>query len=412
MRRKDDLVIGLDVGTTKVCAIVAEKGDNGDVRIIGMGMSPSNGLRKGVVVNMESTIGSIGRAIEKAEEMSDVEINSVFAGIAGGHIDSFNSRACIPITRSSGEILESDIQKALSAARATYIPIDREVVHAIPQGFLVDGHEVGKDPRGMSGMRLEAKVHIITGAITSAQNIILCINRAGFAVEDIVLEPLASALAVLTEEEKESGVLLIDIGGGTTDYVVFTGGAIRHSNVLSLGGDHLTNDIAIVLKIPMSKAEEIKKEYASAGRENVGESDEIAVRCGVGQPNRIISRKELCDIAHSRMDEIFSLIMREIHKSGYERRISSGVVLTGGASLLPGSVRMAADIFDMPVRMGSPMGVSGLVEVLDNPIFATGVGLSKFGSHWRSSAMESRFKGRHLFSRVLERMSDWFGEKL
>lgn len=412
MRRDDDIFIGLDVGTTKVCAVVAEKGNNGDVRVIGMGTSPSNGLRKGIVVNMESTIDSIGRAVTKAEEMSDVEINSVFAGIAGGHIESFNSRACVPITRSSGEIVGRDIQRSISAAKATYIPIDREVLHAIPQGFLVDGHEVGKDPRGMTGMRLEAKIHIITGAITSAQNIIMCINRAGFEVEDIVLEPLASAIAVLSEEEKNSGVLLIDIGGGTTDFVIFSGGTIQYSNVLSLGGDHLTNDIAVVMKIPISKAEEIKKEYARASTDEVGEAEEIAVGCGVGRGNRTVSRRELCEIAQSRMEEVFDLVKREVQKSGHDRLITSGVVLTGGASLLPGSVRMAAGIFDMPVRMGSPVGVSGLVEVLDNPIFATGIGLSKFGAYWRSKEIEGRFKGRNLFAKVLERMNDWFSDRL
>jgi len=318
----------------------------------------------------------------------------------------------VPITRSSGEIVDNDIQQSLTAAKATFIPIDREVLHAIPQCFLVDGHDVGKDPRGMTGMRLEAKIHIITGAITSAQNIIMCINRAGFEVEDIVLEPLASAIAVLTEEEKKSGVLLIDIGGGTTDFVVFSGGTIQYSNVLSLGGDHLTNDISVVMKIPMSKAEEIKKEHARASIDEVGDAEEIAVRCGIGRSSRILSRRELCEISQSRMEELFELVKREVERSGYDRMITSGVVLTGGASLLPGSARMAAEIFDMPVRMGSPMGVTGLVEVLDNPIFATGVGLSKFGSHWRQTEMESRFKGRNLFSKVLERMHEWFSQRL
>lgn len=412
MANKNDFVVGLDIGTTKICAVVAQKDSNdGDTpRVIGVGITPSYGLRKGVVVNLESTIDSIEKAIELAEDMARVEIQSVFAGIAGGHIKSFNSRGTVPITHKDNEINSDDVNRVISMAKAISIPIDREVIHTIPQEFIVDGQGSIKDPRGMSGVRLEAEVHIVTGAITSAQNIVKCINRAGFEVEDIVLQPLASSMATLTQEEKDSGVILIDIGGGTTDVVLYLNGAVRHTYVLSLGGDHLTNDIAIGLKIPIGKAEEIKKRFGCARVSMVGEDEEFMLPGVIGRAATRMNRRQLVEIIELRMEEIFDLVKQDIERTGYGELISSGVVLTGGTSLLKGSVEMAQDLFGVPVHLGVPRGVTGLVEVLDSPIYSTGVGLSQYGLKYRERGSPSRFKGRNIFTKVIQRMAEWVGE--
>ena len=409
-RSGKNIVVGLDVGTTKICAAVAEIDRDNRIRIIGIGSSPSHGLRKGVVVNVESTVDSIGRAIDEAEEMSGVEIHSVFAGIAGGHIQSLNSRGVIAIARDSNEITQEDIDRAVNAAKAISIPMDREVIHTIPQGFVVDGQNGIKDPRGMSGARLEVDVHIITGAITSAQNIVNCVNRSGFEVEDIVLEPLASSIATLTQEEKDSGVILMDIGGGTTDFVVFTDGAIRHTDILSVGGDHVTNDISIGLKIPLGKAEAIKKKFGSTLSKNIKDSEEFAVPGVVGRSASNMRRKDLAEIIEMRMEEVFSLVYREIEKTGLLDLIGSGVVLTGGASLMPGSLELASHMFKLPARLGKPRDVSGLVEVLDSPIFATGVGLTQYGFRYRELGGSAQLKGRRVFTQIVDRMKNWVGD--
>lgn len=409
-RSGKNIVVGLDVGTTKICAAVAEMDRDRRIRIIGIGTSPSHGLRKGVVVNVESTIESIGRAIDEAEEMSGVEIHSVFAGIAGGHIKSMNSRGVVSISREANEISQADIDRAVNAAKAISIPMDREVIHTIPQGYVVDGQDGIKDPRGMSGTRLEVEVHIITGAITSAQNIINSINRAGFEVEDIVLEPLASSIATLTQEEKDSGVILIDIGGGTSDFVVFTDGAIRHTDILAVGGDHVTNDISIGLKIPIGKAEEIKKKFGCALTELVKESEEFVLPGIVGRAASSMRRRDLAEIIQARMEEVFVLIKREVEKTGYLNLIGSGVVLTGGASLLPGTLDMASKIFQLPTRLGKPRDVSGLVEVLDSPIFATGVGLAQYGFRYRDEGGDHQLQGRNLFNKIFGRMKKMVGD--
>ncbi len=409
-RSGKNIVVGLDVGTTKICAAVAEIDRDNRIRIIGIGSSPSHGLRKGVVVNVESTVDSIGRAIDEAEEMSGVEIHSVFAGIAGGHIQSLNSRGVIAIARDSNEITQEDIDRAVNAAKAISIPMDREVIHTIPQGFVVDGQDGIKDPRGMSGARLEVDVHIITGAITSAQNIVNCVNRAGFEVEDIVLEPLASSIATLTQEEKDSGVILIDIGGGTSDFVVFTNGAIRHTDILAVGGDHVTNDISIGLKIPLGKAEAIKKKFGSTLSKNIKESEEFVVPGVVGRSASNMRRKDLAEIIEMRMEEVFSLVYREIDKTGLFDLIGSGIVLTGGASLMPGSLELASHIFKLPARLGKPRDVSGLVEVLDSPIFATGVGLTQYGFRYRELGGSAQLKGRKVFTQIVDRMKNWVGD--
>lgn len=408
--KKKDFVVGLDIGTTKICAIVAEK-DQGNVpRVIGVGITPSYGLRKGVVVNLESTIDSVEKAIELAEDMARVEIQSVFAGIAGGHIKSFNSRGTVPITHKDNEITNDDVNRVISMAKAISIPIDREVIHTIPQEFLVDGQGGIKDPRGMSAVRLEAEVHIVTGAITSAQNIVKSIHRAGFEVEDIVLQPLASSLTTLTQEEKDSGVILVDIGGGTTDVVLYLDGAVRHTHVLSIGGDNVTNDIAVGLKIPIPKAEEIKKRFGCARVSMVDENEEFILPGVIGRAASRMQRKQLIEIIEMRMEEIFDLIKQDIERTSYGEFISSGVVLTGGTSLLKGSVEMAEDIFGVPVRLGIPRGVTGLVEVLDSPIYSTGVGLAQYGFKYRDTKKPGRFKGRNIFSKVIKRMTEWVGE--
>lgn len=410
MANKNDFVVGLDIGTTKICAVVAEMDEKNIPRVTGVGITPSYGLRKGVVVNLESTIDSIEKVIELAEDMARVEIQSVFAGIAGGHIKSFNSRGTVPITHKDNEITGDDVNRAISMAKAISIPMDREVIHTIPQEFIVDGQGGIKDPRGMSGVRLEAEVHIVTGAITSAQNIVKSINRAGLEVEDIVLQPLASSMTTLTQEEKDSGVILIDIGGGTSDVVLYMNGAVRHTYVLNVGGDNITNDVAIGLKIPIGKAEEIKKKFGCARSGMVDDNEEFMLPGVIGRAATRMQRKQLVEIIEMRMEEVFDLVKQDIERTGYGEYISSGIVLTGGTSLLKGSVEMAQDIFGVPVRLGTPRGVTGLVEVLDSPIYSTGVGLAQYGLKYREKGSPSRFKGRNIFTKLIQRMTEWVGE--
>ena len=410
-RNKDqNIIVGLDIGTTKICAVVAEEDKDGKQRVIGIGTSPSNGLRKGIVVNIESTVESITRAIEAAEEMSSIEICSVFAGIAGSHIKSFNSSGVIPIAHDDGEINKEDMHRAIEAAKAISIPLDREVIHVIPQEYTVDGQEGIKDPLGMYGVKLEANVHVVTAAVTSAQNVIKCITTAGFEVEDIVLEPLASSIATLTKDEKESGVILIDIGGGTTDFVVFTEGVIRYADVLGVGGINVTNDISVGLKIPIAKAEETKKRFGCAFLPSVDDSEEFMVPGVVGRKSDSMRRRDLAEIVQMRMEEIFVILKKEIKKSGYSDKIGAGIVLTGGASLLSGSIELAQNVFNVPVRIGRPKNMTGLVEVLDSPIYATGVGLAQYGFSYRVQNKDMDFRGRNIFSKVFRRMKDWYSE--
>lgn len=410
MGRDGDIIVGLDIGTTKICAIVAESDKQGHQRVIGIGSTPSKGLRKGVVVDLESTVESIGKAIEAAEEMTNIEIESVFSGIAGGHIKGFNSRGVIPVSGEGGEISDDDIKRVIDSAKAISIPMDREVIHVIPQDFIVDGHDGVKDPKGMTGVRLEAEVHIVTGAIASAQNIIKSINRAGIEVEDIVLEPLASSMATLTDDDKKGGVVLIDVGGGTTDVVVYVNGAIRHTDVFSVGGDHITNDIAIALKIPISKAEDIKKKYGCATTSMVKPNEEFIVPGIVGRGANGMPRKILAEIIQMRIEELFSLVKEEIKKTGLSEYIGSGVVITGGTALLAGIAETAKHIFDVPVRIGKPREVAGLMEILDSPIYSTGVGLVLYGARHRNENEIGRFKGRNIFGKITQRMRDWVEE--
>ncbi len=406
MSRKNGLVVGLDIGTSKVCAIVGEMTERG-VEVIGVGSHLSQGLRKGVVINIESTVESIKKAVKEAELMAGCEINSVFTGIAGGHIKGFNSHGIVAVKNK--EVSERDVERVIDAAKAVAIPMDREVLHILPQDYIIDEQDGIKEPLGMSGVRLEAKVHIVTGAVTSAQNIIKCCNRTGLNVADIVLEPLASAEAVLSSEEKELGVALVDMGGGTTDIALFHDGVVKHTAVLAIGGNHLTSDIAAGLRTPIGEAEKIKQRYGYARTNMVTRDERVEVPSVGGRNSRTISRQILCEIIEPRLDEIFQLIRREIAKSGYDGSLASGVVMTGGSTLLPGMVEMAEDVMGMPARLGLPIHVGGLVDVISSPIYATGVGLVLYGMK-RQEKNFFRVREDNIFGKVRGRMVDWLGE--
>ncbi|ACM19147.1 cell division protein FtsA [Geotalea daltonii FRC-32] len=406
--RRDNLIVGLDIGTTKICAIVGNLTEEG-IDIVGIGTSPSRGLRKGVVINIESTVASIRKAVEEAELMAGCEIKSVYAGIAGGHIKGFNSQGVIAIK--NREVCAEDVKRVIDAAKAIAIPMDREVIHILPQEFIIDDQDGIREPLGMSGVRLEAKVHIVTGAVASAQNIIKSCNRAGLDVADIVLEQLASSEAVLSADEKELGVALIDVGGGTTDIAIFVDGAIKHTSVLSLGGNHLTNDIAVGLRTPMAEAEKIKQKYGCCLASLVGKDETIEVPSVGGRKPRVLSRQLLAEILEPRVEEIFTLVNREIVKSGYEDMIASGVVITGGSTILEGMPELAEQVFNLPVRRGLPQRIGGLVDVVNSPAYATGVGLVVYGSknvgvHEFPSAQSEE----SIFRKVSGRMKEWFSE--
>ena len=408
--RKDTLIVGLDIGTTKICAIVGNVTEEG-IDIVGIGTSPSRGLRKGVVINIESTVASIRKAVEEAELMAGCEIKSVYAGIAGGHIKGFNSQGIIAIK--NREVSTEDVKRVIDAAKAIAIPMDREVIHILPQEFIIDDQDGIREPLGMSGVRLEAKVHIVTGAVASAQNIIKSCNRAGLDVADIVLEQLASSEAVLSAEEKELGVALVDIGGGTTDIAIFIDGAIKHTSVLSLGGNQMTNDIAVGLRTPMAEAEKIKQKYGCCLSSMVGKDETIEVPSVGGRKPRVLSRQLLAEILEPRVQEIFDLVNRELIKSGYEDVIASGVVITGGSTILEGMPELAEQVFNLPVRRGVPTNIGGLIDVVNSPVYATGVGLVVYGS--KNATVEfpthsTKNNDDTLFRRVARRMKEWFGE--
>ena len=407
MSRKDDLLVGLDIGTTKICAVVAERSEGG-VDVIGIGTHPSRGLRKGVVVDIDATVASIKHAVEEAELMADCEISSVYAGIAGGHIRAFNSHGVVAVK--DQEVGENDVKRVIDAAKAVAIPMHREVIHVIPQEFIIDDQDGIREPLGMSGVRLEAKIHIVTAAVTSAQNIVKCANKAGLNVVDIVLEPLASAEAVLADDERDLGVCLIDIGGGTTDIAVFADGSIKNTSVLGLGGYHVTNDIAVGLRTPFDEAERIKKRFGSASARFLGSDDVITVPSVGGRRPREVSRKILCEIIEPRVDEVLSLARQELVKAGLDERIPSGVVLTGGCSALDGIGELTEEIFEAPVRRGLPTRVGGLQDVVHGPMYATGVGLVLYGASQGRGRPVSRFRIRDdsIFRRVKQRMRDWF----
>ena len=368
--------VGLDIGTTKISAIIAEMDpETRDIKIVGVGLSPSEGLRRGVVVNLEKTVASIARAVEEAERMAGVQVKGVFAGIAGDHIRSINSRGVIAVSRRDNEISQADVDRVVDAAKAVAIPMDREIIHVIPQEFIVDDQDGIKDPIGMSGVRLEAEVHIITGAVTSAKNICKSITRAGLKVHDLVLEPLASSHAVLGPDERDLGVVLLDMGGGTTDVAVFYEGSIRHTAIVPLGGASVTNDIAIGMRTPIDQAEKIKIEHGCALASMVGPLEKLVVTGVGGRGDKEIPRAQLASMIEPRMEEIFALSNREVKKNHFADLLGAGVVLTGGTSLPPGAVELAEQIFEMPVRRGVPSGLSGLMENVRDPRYSTGVGL-------------------------------------
>jgi cell division protein FtsA len=394
--KKENIIVGLDVGTTKISAIVGEVGDNG-VEIIGIGTQPSRGMRKGVVINIDATVESIRKAVEEAELMAGAQITSVYCAIAGSHIRGFNSHGIVAVK--NREVQESDVKRVLDAARAVAIPMDREVLHVLPQEYIVDEQDGIMEPLGMSGVRLEAKVHIVTAAVTSTQNIIRCCNRTGLEVKDIVLGQLAASEAVLIPDEKELGAVLVDIGGGTTDLVVFSQGAVRQTAVFGLGGNHLTNDIAVGLRTPLVESEKIKTKYGCALTAMVKKEEMIEVPSVGGRRSRSLSRQILAEIIEPRMEEIFSLVHREILKSGYENLIPSGVVLAGGTASLEGLPELVEQIFNLPVRRGYPAGVGGLMDVVNNPMYATGVGLVLYGKRYGSEG-RVRNSERGLFGKM------------
>ncbi|MBA4396586.1 MAG: cell division protein FtsA [Syntrophus sp. (in: bacteria)] len=406
MARKSNVIVGLDLGTTKTCVIVGEITPQG-IDIIGIGSHPSEGLRKGVVVNIDSTVEAIKRAVEEAEHMSGCRISAVYAGIAGGHIKGQNSLGIVAVK--GREVDDEDLQRAVVAAKAIAIPSDREILHTLPQNFIVDDQDGIRDPVGMSGVRLEAKVHIVTGAATSIQNIVKSVNRVGLEIHEIVLEQIASSEAVLSNDEKDLGVALIDIGGGTTDIAVFTEGSIKHTAVLPVGGNFLTSDIATGLRTPITEAEKIKIKYGCAFGALISKDEMIEVPSVGGREPREVSRQILGRIVEPRMEEILTMAYKEIVKSGYEDILAAGIVLTGGAALLEGITEQAEQIFNMPVRRGRPTGFGGLTDVVNSPMYATGVGLIFYGSRHLSKATLTT-KGGGFFGDILKKIKKWFLE--
>ncbi|WJW75002.1 cell division protein FtsA [Thiohalobacter sp. IOR34] len=404
-RVEKSMIVGLDIGTSKVVAIVGEVMADGDVEIIGIGSHPSRGMKKGVVVNIESTVHSIQRAVEEAELMAGCQIHSVYTGIAGSHIRSLNSHGIVAIR--DKEVTPGDVERVIDAARAVAIPADQKILHILPQEFIIDSQEGIREPVGMSGVRLEAKVHLVTGAVSAAQNIIKCVRRCGLEVDDIILEQLASSYAVLTEDEKELGVALVDIGGGTTDIAVFTEGSIRHTAVIPIAGDQVTNDIAVALRTPTQHAEEIKIKYACALTQLASPEETIEVPSVGERPARRLARHTLAEVVEPRYEELMSLIQAELRRSGFEDLVAAGIVLTGGSSKMEGLVELAEEIFHMPVRLGTPQYVAGLADVVRNPIYATGVGLLLFGNQNRTQRNLDGHYGRG-FRGVWERMKGWF----
>ncbi len=404
-KTEKNLIVGLDIGTSKVVAIVGEVLADGELEVVGIGSNPSRGLKKGVVVNIESTVHSIQRAIEEAELMAGCQIHSVYAGIAGSHIRSLNSHGIVAIR--DKEVSPTDVERVIDAARAVAIPADQKILHILPQDFVIDNQEGIREPVGMSGVRLEAKVHMVTGAVSAAQNIIKCVRRCGLEVDDIILEQLASSYSVLTEDEKELGVCIVDIGGGTTDIAVFTDGAIRHTAVIPIAGDQVTNDIAVALRTPMQHAEEIKIKYACALTQMASAEESIEVPSVGDRPPRQLARHTLAEVVEPRYEELLTLIQAELRRSGFEDLIASGIVLTGGSAKIEGLVDLAEEIFHMPVRLGAPQYVTGLVDVVRNPIYATGVGLLLFGHHNRDQRSMDIGLGKGLRG-VLDRMRGWF----
>ena len=401
---------GLDIGTTKISCIIADQSATGELRIIGIGNAPSEGLRRGAVVDLEKTVASIVRAVEEAERMAGVQAKGVHAGIAGDHIRSLNSRGVVAVSRKDNEIAPADVSRVIEAAKAIAIPTDREIIHVIPQEFIVDDQDGIKDPVGMSGVRLEAEVHIITGAVTSARNICRAIQRAGLKVYDLTLEPLASAAAVLDEDEKDLGVVLLDLGGGTTDVAVFHEGAVRHTSIIPFGGANVTSDIAIGLRTPIDKAETIKIQYGSALASMVSGDEVVSVSGVGGRGDKEISRHVLASMIEPRMEEIFAIANKEVRKNHFAPLIGGGVVLTGGTSLLPGAVELAEQVFEMPVRLGLPRGIAGLSASINDPRYATGIGLVLHAARGAEERMQDLVEAGSNRSRKTFDLKGWIAD--
>lgn len=399
-----DLMVGIDIGTSKVVAIVGEITSDGKINVVGLGSHPSQGLKRGVVVNIESAVNSIQNAVEEAELMAGCQIYSAYTGIAGSHIRSINSHGIVAIR--DREVTQSDIDRVIDAAKAVAIPADQKILHILPQEFIIDNQDSIREPIGMSGVRLEAKVHIVTGAVSAAQNIVKCLKRCGLVASDIVLEQFASSQSILGEDEKELGVCMIDIGGGTTDIAIFTDGAIRHTAVIPIAGDQVTNDIAIALRTPTKNAEEIKLKHACALQDLTDSNQMIDIPTVGERPGRHVSRRALAEVVEARYEELFVLVAQEIRRSGLDDRIAAGIVLTGGAAKVEGAVELAERVFKTQVRLGTPQFVSGLPEIINNPVYATGVGLLLYGLQQRDSQQETLTQP--TLKGLWGRMRSWF----
>jgi cell division protein FtsA len=400
------MIVGLDIGTSKVVAIVGEIGQEGAIEVVGIGSHPSKGMKKGVVVNIESTVQSIQRAVEEAELMAGCQIHSVYVGIAGSHIRSLNSHGIVAIK--DKEVYGQDLERVIDAAQAVAIPADQKVLHILPQEYVIDSQEGIKEPLGMSGVRLEAKVHLVTCAVNAAQNIEKCIRRCGLDVEEIILEQLASSYSVLTDDERELGVCLVDIGGGTTDIAIFTEGSIRHTGVIPIAGDQVTNDIAMALRTPTQHAEEIKIKYACALTQLAGADETIKVPSVGDRPPRDLSRQSLAEVVEPRYDELFTLVQAELRRSGYEDMVPAGIVLTGGTSKMEGVIELAEEIFHMPVRVGYPQAVRGLNDIVRNPVYSTSVGLLQYGmDHQDEGGAAVTAKSAGPSEGVVSRVKNW-----
>lgn len=400
-----DLLVGIDIGTSKVVTLVGEMSSDGKLNVIGFGSHPSQGLKRGVVVNIESTVNSIQRSVEDAEQMAGCEIYSAYTGIAGSHIRSISSHGIVAIR--DHEVSQSDVDRVIDAAKAIAIPADQKILHVLPQEFIIDNQDSIREPVGMSGVRLEAKVHIVTGAVSAAQNIVKCMKRCGLATSDIVLEQFASSQSILSDDEKELGVCMIDIGGGTSDIAIFTDGAIRHTAVIPIAGDQVTNDIAIALRTPTRNAEEIKIKYGCALQDLVDTNQMIDIPMMGDRAARRLPQRALAEVVEARYEELFNLALSELRRSGLEDFIAAGMVLTGGASKILGAQELAERVFKMPVRIGRPYNVTGLSDIIHNPIYATGVGLLVYGSRQRQSQRESVIHQPSIKS-LWSRMKNWF----
>lgn len=405
VREDKNLIVGLDIGTSKIVTIVAELLPEGTLKVIGLGQHPSRGLKKGVVVNIDSTMQAIQRSIEEAELMADCKIKTVFTGIAGSHIKSLNSHGMVKIK--DAEVTQMDVDRVVETARAVALPADQQILHILTQEFIIDGQDDVREPLGMSGMKLEVKVHIVTGAVAAAQNIVKCIKRCGLEVSDLILQPLASSIAVLTEDEKELGVCLVDIGGGTTDIAVFKNGSIRHTAVIAIAGDQMTNDIAVAFRTPTQSAEDIKIKYGCALRQLADAREVVEVPGVDGREARQLSIQTLAEVIEPRVVELYELVLQELRRSGMEEMIASGIVITGGSAMMRGMMELGEEIFHMPVRLGMPRYVGGLSEVISNPRYATGVGLILMGKQQLERHLTGQMESTSV-GRIFDKMKSWF----